>query len=323
MIKEVKIEDLIKGVYKNVPLASYTTFKIGGPSKYFFVAKTKEDLVKAIKAAKKFNLAFFVLGGGSNLLVSDKGFNGLTVKVENRKYEVKRRQIFAEAGALLIDLARIALQNNLTGLEWAMGIPGTLGGAVRGNAGAFGKSMQDVIKEVEVFDTEKGRIKTLKKENCQFSYRESIFKKKKNLIILSAKIGLKRGDKKEIEKRMKENLDYRRRTQPLNFLSAGSIFKNPCTRTGSAWSKPPVLSAGYLIEKCGLKGKKMGRAQISEKHANFIVNLGGAKARDVLRLINLIKKKVKAKYNIELKEEIEYLGFNFLKKIKFTKKLFL
>ena len=293
-----KIEDLLKGIQKNVPLAFHTTFKIGGPAKYFYTAKTKEDLIKAIKVAKKINLPFFILGGGSNLLVSDKGFEGVVIKVGSTKYEVKNRQVFSEAGILLSDLVRITLENNLSGLEWATGIPGTLGGAIRGNAGAFGKSMKDIIKRVEVFDTRTGKIKILKNKDCQFDYRESILKKNKNLIILSAKIELKKGERKKIDNQIKENLDYRKKTQPLGFLSAGSVFKNP-----------PGHFAGELIEKCGLKGRKIGEAQISKKHANFILNLGNAKTRDVKKLISLIKERIKEKFGLELEEEIEFLGF--------------
>jgi len=298
MNQKPKIEDLLKGIQKNVPLASHATFKIGGPAKYFYTAKTKEDLIRVMRAAKKINLSFFILGGGSNLLVSDKGFEGLVIKTNNKQKTVKKNVIFSESGALLSNLVTLALETELSGLEWAIGIPGTLGGAIRGNAGAFGESMKDIIKEVEAFDGKTEKIKILKNENCQFDYRESIFKKNKNLIILSAKIELKKGEKKEIEKKMKENLDYRKKTQPLNFSSAGSIFKNP-----------PGHFAGELIEKCGLKGRKIGEAQISKKHANFIENLGKAEAEDVRKLINLIKEKVKENFGVELKEEIQFLGF--------------
>jgi len=304
-----KIEDLLKGIQKNVPLAFHTTFKIGGPAKYFYTAKTKEDLIKAIKVAKKINLPFFILGGGSNLLISDKGFEGMVINFQFSIFNFQKNKITAGAGLALGKLVRASAEKGLSRLEWAIGIPGTLGGAIRGNAGAFGKSMKDIIKQVEVFDLETEKIKILKNEDCQFDYRESIFKKKKNLIILSAKIELEKGSKKEIEEKMKENLDYRKKTQPLNFSSAGSVFKNPRTRTSSVRGKPSGLSAAYLIEKCGLKGRKIGEAQISKKHANFIVNLGKAEAEDVRKLINLIKKKVKENFGVELKEEIQFLGF--------------
>lgn len=283
------IKNLLPGIKRNVLLKNYTTFKIGGPAKYFFVAKNKEELISAISAAKKNHLPFFILGGGSNLLVSDKGFNGLVVK-------------FGQPLSWYVS----------KGLEWAAGIPGTIQGGVYGNAGAFGKSMKDIIESVEVFDAETGKIKIFKNKDCRFSYRNSIFRKKKKLIILSVRIkqqvseGSEDGEedkvlfapKKVNAKKIKQYLDYKKQTQPLNFPSAGSVFKNP-----------KGFSAGELIEKCGLKGKKVGNVKISEKHANFIVNLGQGKAKDVIKLIKLIKKKVKNKFKINLEEEIQFLGF--------------
>jgi len=313
----MKIEKKLPGVKKNILLKNYTTFLIGGPAKYFFQAKTKRDLILAVKIAKKFRLPFFVLGGGSNLLVSDKGFKGLVIKIQNSKFEIlngarRRREgggrvsskIFTEAGTLLGHLVNATTRVGLTGLEWAVGIPGTVGGAVRGNAGAFRKSMKDIIKTVEAFDTKTGKIKILKNKDCKFGYRDSIFKKNKNLIILSAVLQLKKGRhppatrKKKIKNKIKKNLKQRKETQPLNFPSAGSIFQNP-----------PGFSAGELIEKCGLKGKRIGNVKIFEKHANFIVNLGGGKGKDVMGLIKIIKNKVKNKFGIVLEEEVQFLGF--------------
>ena len=283
---------------KNVSLAKYTTFKIGGPAKYFYIAKTKQDLIKAIKAAKELGLPFFVLGGGSNLLVSDKGFDGLVI---NFQFSISNFlplkagfKVVVGAGLPLGKLVSASAEKSLTGLEWAVGIPGTIGGAIRGNAGAFGSSISDIVKEVEVFDVVELRIKNYELSDCEFEYRDSIFKHNSNLIILSAEIQLKKGDKKVIENKIKKNLQQRKKTQPLGFPSAGSIFKNP-----------KGFSAGELIEKCGLKGKKINGAQISEIHSNFIVNLGKAKSKDVEKLIKLIKQKVKQKFGIVLEEEIE------------------
>ena len=286
---------------KNVLLKNYTTFRIGGPAKYFFKAKTKEDLIKAIQAAKKLNLPFFILGEGSNILFSDKGFKGLVIKIqsskiENKETENKNKIIYVEAGVKLSHLVKLSLKNSLTGLEWAAGIPGTVGGAIRGNTGAFGGSMSDIVRSVEVLHLPESEIKNYELKNCKFSYKENIFKKNKNLIILSCILELKKGDKKEIEEKIKYFLDYREKNHPLEFFSAGCIFKNPKKK-----------SAGELIEKCGLKGKEIGDARISEKHANFIVNLGKAHSEDVLKLINLIKKEVKKKFGIELKEEIYFI----------------
>ena len=292
---------------KNVLLKNYTTFRIGGKAEYFFVAKNKEDLIRAISVAKKLKLPFFVLGGGSNLLVSDKGFNGILIKIRNTKYEIpacpagrQNTKIMAEAGVMLGELVNILAKTELSGLEWAAGIPGTVGGAIFGNAGAFNKSMKDVVKSVEALEVknEKCKVKNFKNRDCKFSYRDSIFKNNKNLIILSVTLQMKRGDKKEIENKIKKNLEQRNKTQPLNFPSGGSIFKNP-----------PGFFAGELVKRCGLKGKKIGNVKISEKHSNFIVNLGNGKAKDVIKLIKLIKQKVKKKFGVTLEEEIQFLGF--------------
>jgi len=199
-------------------------------------------------------------------------------------------------------------------LEWAVGIPGTVGGAVWGNAGAFNKSMKDVVKSVEALEVknEKCKVKNFKNRDCRFGYRDSIFKHNKNLIILSAVLQLKKGKKKEIENKVKENLNYRKERQPLNFPSAGSIFKNPpgffAGELGEEdKSSSSAFAAARLIEKCGLKGKKIGNVKISEIHSNFIVNLGRGTAKDVMRLIKIIKNKVKKKFGVVLEEEIQYL----------------
>ena len=315
----MRIEKELSGIKKNISLKNYTTFKIGGRAKYFFVAKSKEDVIKAVLVAKKMRLPFFILGGGSNILVSDRGFKGLVVKIESGMWNVEGSKIYAGAGVLLNQLVHLALKNNLMGLEWAVGIPGTVGGAIYGNAGAFGKSIGDSVKKVEVLDTKDLRFKIYDLKKCKFGYRNSIFKEKKNLIILSAIIQLKKGNKKEIEKKIKEYLEYRKKTQPLNFPSAGSVFKNYELRIKKYelikkfpelknFIKKGQIPAGWLIEKCGLKGKKIGKAKISEKHGNFILNLGVAKAKDVKKLINLIKKKVKEKFGITLEEEVAILS---------------
>jgi len=302
------IKKLLSGVKENVSLKNYSTFRIGGKAEYFFIAKSKDELVSAILIAKKLKLPLFILGNGSNLLISDKGFNGLVIRLQVTGFRLKMNAIYAEAGVFLNRLVSLALENNLSGLEWAAGIPGTLGGAIYGNAGAFGKSMGDNIKEVEVLDIRDLRFKIYDLRKCKFGYRDSIFKKKNNLIILSAEIKLRKGNKKEIKDKMKEYLDYRKRNQPLNFPSIGSIFKNPSpAQISKKFMAGRGFSAGELIEKCGLKGKKIGNVKISEKHANFIINLGNGKAADVKKLINLAKKKVKEKFGINLKEEIQYL----------------
>jgi len=269
-------------IKENISLAKHTTFKVGGSARYFCIVKSKQDLIKAIKKAKEEKIPFFVLGGGSNVLALDKGYNGLVIKFESTKLE---------------DLVKSSVKKSLTGLEWAAGIPGTIGGAVYGNAQAFDTKMSDIVKSVEVFNTKTLKIKKLLKKQCQFSAKKSIFKKNKNLIILSVILNLKQGDKKEIQKMVKEHLDYRKKNHPLDFPSVGSVFIN---KTGG-------LPSSYLIEKAGLKGIGVGGVKVSEKHAGFIVNTGKAKAKDVLDLIKIIKQKVKSKFGITLKEEVQII----------------
>jgi len=310
-------------IERNVLLKNFTTFKIGGPARYFFVAKNKEDLKRAILWAKKKKLPFFILGGGSNVLFSDNGFNGLVIKIQNSNLKIQNEntkfKIICGAGLPLMKLVFKSSEIGVTGLENLAGIPGTLGGAICGNAGAFGKEIGDLVEEVKVLEVKGSRLKVkrLKNKECEFGYRDSIFKKRENWIILEATLKLKRGKKKEIEEKIKEILRLRKEKQPLEFPSAGSVFKNvPIKKVPKEIRekfkekiKNGFLPAGVLIEAAGLKGFQIGGAKISEKHANFIVNVGGAKASDVKELIEKIKKEVKKKFKIQLEEEIKLVGF--------------
>jgi len=255
---------------KDVSLAKYTTFKIGGIAKYFFRVSNKEDLNKAIEFIREKSLPFFVLGGGSNVLVSDKGFVGIVILMNNKKIEIEDNKIIVEAGVELNNLVKYSIKNSLTGLEWAIGIPGTVGGAVKVNAHAFGSNFSELVKDT----------------------------KEDNNIILSVELELKNGNKEKCKKLINEYIKKRENTQPLEYPSAGCIFKNI-----------PNYGAGRLIDKAGLKGTQIGEAMISNKHANFIINLGKANSNDVIKLIELAKETVKEKFNLELKEEIKYLGF--------------
>jgi UDP-N-acetylmuramate dehydrogenase len=306
-------------IREKVLLKDYTTFKIGGPARYFFVAKNKEDLKNAILWAKKKRLPFFILGVGSNVLFSDKGFNGLVIKLQNTQYEIRNTKVVAEAGVPLQKLVLETAKKGVSGLENLAGIPGTLGGAIWGNAGAFGREIGDLVEEVKILQIANGKLQIVnfKKEDCKFGYRESIFKRKENWIILEATLRLKKGKKKEIEEKIKEFLRLRKEKQPLEFPSAGSVFKNvPIEKVPKEIRekfkekiKNGFLPAGVLIEAVGLKGFQIGGAKISEKHANFIVNVGKAKASDVKELIEKIKKEVKKKFKIQLEEEIKLVGF--------------
>ncbi|MCD6471016.1 UDP-N-acetylmuramate dehydrogenase [bacterium] len=299
-------------IKKNIILSSYTTFRIGGRAKYFFSAQNKKEIIQAVNWAKKKNLDFFILGGGSNILVSDSGFDGLVIRLDNKNYKVNGNIVSVEAGMPLNELVKISIDNNLSGLEWAVGIPGTIGGAICGNTGAFGHSISDFILSVEILKNKE--IKILQKEDCSFSYRNSLFKNNRNIVILSAKFKLKKDNKKKSKEMLAKYLNQRKITQPVE-PSAGCIFKNPfCTDLSKINKKlAPIkdnrISAGWLIEECGLKGYKIGQAQISKKHANFIINCGQAKAEDVIILISLTKQKVRDRFNIQLEEEIKYVGF--------------
>lgn len=283
----------------DISLAEFTTFKIGGPADLFYEAKTTEELIAAVGLARKLGVPYFILGDGSNLLVADEGFRGMIIKIKKSdSFGIEKLKIIAEAGVLLNTIVNFSAESSLAGLEFAAGIPGTIGGAVRGNAGAWQQSIGDKVSQVKVL-TPKGKIKWLKTVDCQFGYRQSRFKKSGE-IILKVELELGKGDKEEIKRKIAENLE-KRKTQPTE-PSAGCIFANP---------KPQ--SAGELIECCGLKGKRIGDAQISPKHANFIVNLGSAKAKDVLQLIKLAKTAVQKKFGVELKKEIYLLGFDKIK----------
>lgn len=311
----VDIKELLPTIKEGVSLAGYTSFKIGGLAKYFFEANTKDELINALQAAEQTNLPFFILAGGSNILFSDDGFNGLVIKIEFSDFKRQDLEIYTEAGTKLSDIVDLAVESGLTGLEWAAGIYGTTGGAVRGNAGAFHRSMSIITKKVEVFDILDKKIKNFDNKDCEFAYRESIFKKNKDLVILSVLFKLKKGKEERIKKQMWQNIEYRAENQPLNKPSAGSVFKNPQSKIiGKGllkdypdlrnFSSSGIVPAGFLIDKAGLRGKRIGNAKISEKHCNFIINLGRARAEDVISLINLVKEKVGALFGIELEQEV-------------------
>jgi UDP-N-acetylmuramate dehydrogenase len=305
-------------IRESVLLSEYSTYKIGGKARYFFEAKNKEDLMMAIKAAREFKLPFFILAGGSNVLFPDKGFKGIVIKIKNQDIKITGNEIDAGAGVSLNDIVRVSIDNSLTGFEWAAGIPGTLGGAIFGNAQAFGDKISDNVKSVEALNVKTLEIRKLANKQCEFKSKTSIFKSKGNLVIISAVLKLKKGKLSEIKETVKEHLDYRKKKHPLRYPSAGSVFVNPEIKITDKkmlnkfsdlveFNKKGFIHVGYLIEMCGLKGKKCGKAQISEQHANFIVNLGGAKAKNILCLINLAKRNVYRKFKVKLEEEIRII----------------
>ena len=309
------------GMEENVLLKSYTTFRIGGPAKYFLKTSDKDELKAVIKSALKNGIKFMVIGGGSNTLFSSDGFDGLVVvyKIDNVKERVLVQEI--KEGLFKVDatipLSLLIMQmKNCSGLEWGVGIPGTLGGAINGNAGAMSASISDSIESVEVLEIKDSEIseRTLSKEECGFGYRTSIFKNNHNLLVVSAQLKLSKAEGNEVEERIKANIDKRIKKQPKGF-SAGSVFKNYSGKIDESiienypqlkiFNDKENIPAGLLIELCGLKGKNIGDAKISEEHANFIINFGNATSDDVMSLINFIKKTVKGKFLVDLEEEIK------------------
>ena len=260
---------------------------------YFFILQTEKELVKAVSLARELKVPYFILGGGSNLLISDEGFRGLVIKIKETRYRIQETRIVAWAGTPLAKLVEAAAEDSLSGLEFCVGIPGTSGGAVVGNAGVKEKAIGDLLEKVRVLE-ERGKEIDLSQEQCQFQYRASRFQKESK-VILEVVLKLTKKSEPAIREEMVRFLEDRK-DQPRE-PSAGSIFKNP-----------PGKSAGELIDQVGLKGESLGQAQIATKHANWIINLGGASCQDVLKLILLTKKKVKEKFGIELREEIRVVG---------------
>ncbi|MDP3004221.1 MAG: UDP-N-acetylmuramate dehydrogenase [Candidatus Azambacteria bacterium] len=289
----------LKGLKQNIILAKYTTYKIGGPADYFVSVKNHEELKKTLRFAEDNSLPIFILAGGSNVLFSDEGFRGLIIKIDNKELRIYENEITVEAGVLMNDIVSQSIENGLAGLEWAGGLPGTAGGAIRGNAGCFGGEIKDIVKEVTAV-TYSGEIKLYKNEDCCFNYRESVFKRNKE-IIMSAVFKLRAGDKNNLKIIVFDHIKYRQMKHRTP--SCGSVFKNCFLKDGS------ILPVGALIEACGLTGKTSGGAKITEEHANIIHNFNHAKANDVLDLINLAKEKTKKEFGIELEEEVQLVGF--------------
>lgn len=272
---EDKILRKLLGVNENVLLKDYTTYKIGGPAKYFFIAKTSEDLINILSQIKNSKLPVLILGGGSNLLISDKGFNGLVIKIDISGAKFIGSQAVVGAGMSLTKLAYSSAEKGLSGLEWAAGVPGTVGGAVYGNAQAFGTKISDILKSVSAVNLKTMELSDFTKRQCQFSLKNSVFKKNKSLVIVSSVLEFKSENPEKINSKIKEFLKYRETKHPTNFPSAGSTFVNPEMKIKNKkllekfpelndYNEIGVIPAGYLIAKSGLAGKKMGNAQISD-----------------------------------------------------------
>ena len=279
------------------PMASHTTFRIGGPADYFVMPENTEELAGVLKLCKEEHVPYFILGNGSNLLVGDNGFRGVVVQLYKNfdGVEISGTTVKAKAGAMLIRVAKEAGKAGLTGLEFASGIPGTIGGAMVMNAGAYGGEMKDVVTEVTVL-TKEGGVKTLTGDQMNFRYRGSVVEDE-GYIVLEAVMELKEGCLEEIQARMDELSVQRRTKQPIEFPSAGSTFK-----------RPEGYFAGKLIQDAGLRGYRVGGAQVSEKHCGFVINAGEASAADVLQLMKDVSDKVQAAFGVPLEPEVKRIG---------------
>ena len=286
-------------IFINEPMKKHTSFKIGGNADIFIKVQNTNELKEVLSIIKKQNIPFFVIGNGSNILVKDGGIRGIVIKIDFNKIEINKKdddyEIKVGAGVKLMTLAQRLLKQEISGFEFASGIPGTTGGAIRMNAGAYGGEMKDIVMSTTYMD-EDGNIFKINNNEHEFEYRNSIFSKKK-WIILETNFRLYKGIQKQIKEKMEEYANKRKDNQPLNFPSAGSIFKR---------------GEGYitakLIDECGLKGYNIGDAEVSTMHAGFIINKGCATAKEVLQLIDYIKEKVYEKFKIEIQLEIQIIG---------------
>lgn len=279
------------------PMASHTTFRIGGPADYFVMPETVEELAAVLKLCKEEQMPYFILGNGSNLLVGDKGFRGVVIQLYKNfdGIQIDETKVTAKAGAMLIRVAKESGKAGLTGLEFASGIPGTIGGAMVMNAGAYGGEMKDVVTAVTVL-TKEGDIKNLTGDEMNFRYRGSVVEDE-GYIVLEAVMELKEGNLEEIQARIDELSIQRKTKQPIEYPSAGSTFK-----------RPEGYFAGKLIQDAQLRGYRVGGAQVSEKHCGFVINAGGATAADVMQLMQDVSDKVNAQFGVTLEPEVKRVG---------------
>lgn len=283
---------------ENESLAKHTTYKVGGKAKLFIYPKNKEKLILLLKELRNKNIKYKILGNGSNTLFSDKDYDGVIIKLDCfNSIKYFRNTVKAESGVNLINLAMQTVKKSYAGLEFATGIPGTVGGAIYMNAGAYKSDMGYVTKSIKVL-TPNLEIITMTNKELDFHYRSSFLQKNKDYICLEATIQLRKNDKNLLMEIVEDRKKRRIESQPLNYPSAGSVFRNP-----------ENMFAGKLIEDLGYKGYKLGGAQVSDKHANFVINYDNAKAEDIRNLIELLKKEVKEKYNVELKCEQEFVNW--------------
>ena len=292
LFREFYNEDNIKIDEK---LSSYVNFKVGGPADILLIPESKEQIKKSICICKENNIPVYVIGNGSNILVRDGGFRGVVISLKGvHNVTVNDERIEAECGAMLKAVSDKAMENSLTGFEFACGIPGTIGGAIRMNAGAHGSEMKDIVKTVTYIDGN-GEIHKINNEQAKFEYRNSLFTNNE-YIIVETELELNKGNREEIQAKIQEYANFRKEKQPIEYPSAGSTFK-----------RGTDFITAKLIDECGLKGYQIGGAQVSEKHAGFIINTGNATSKDVEELIKYIKQEVYEKFGKEIETEIEII----------------
>lgn len=284
---------------ENVNLKNYNTYRVSAMCKMMVFPKNVAELQDVISNCLHLGIKFLVLGNGSNVILNGEYFDGVVINMLSLTgaEKVSADEIIAYSGTMMPKLVRFALDNNLQGLEWASGIPGTLGGGIYGNCGAYKECIFDYLEEIIVLHN--GKIEHMKKEKVAYDYRTSFFKNKKQYVIVAARLKLKPGNKEAGQEIIADRLKRRMASQPLTYPSAGSVFRNPAVD----------IYAGKLIEDCNLKGYKIGGAEVSNKHANFIVNTGGATAKDIITIINYLKKTIKDKYDIDLILEQEIVNW--------------
>lgn len=301
----------------NYSLDKKSYFKIGGNAEIFYAAKNRQEAIDLLIFCKKNQIKVNILGGASNVIIADEGLKGLVLSLEFAEFKVLSETdnellIQADSGIKTSSLvAKIAAKGG-EGLEGFIGVPGVLGGAIYNNAHYLGNLIGDYIKEVEVFDVKKGKIDMFTREKCEFAYEKSVFQKNKNLLIFSAFFALKKSSPDDIKQRVRESIEKREITQPLDMPSCGCVFQNPpnnekLRKLFPQFGKAEFVPAGFLIDQAGMKGAREGDVQVSDKHAAFFVNLGKGKASDVKKLIKRVQKVVLEKFGVILKEEVFYL----------------
>jgi len=318
-VPKIKLKNLLFGLKENWPLARETNFGLGGPARYFFRATSKADLLKALSVAKQLKIKTFVLGSGTNVAISDRGFSGLVIKFENQNphqsFYLNKRLLIAEASVLLADLLKFSFKHDLAGLEKMAGIPGTLGGAIVGNAGAYGQMISDQVIWVEIFDGQK--IRQVSKSTLKFNYRDSLFKQRPTWLVLRVAFKLLAGERKILQAESRKIIAIRNNKYPAGIKSAGSFFKNlPVTKIPNSVRKKihtekikaGKIPAAYLLEQSNVGGMTVGGMAVSHFHHNFLINTGTGTYCDLRLLVRHLKKKVYRQFGLELEEEVRYIN---------------